>query len=173
MLVKDASGDISRGESGNQRNDDESSVVVSFVQRYEDPGAMPTRWQARLEPPGMVGWWFTDADDDGVQDEDENGGTFTAMRESSSGKLLPQPVTEAASAVKAAKAEAEAAASAAKLYLSEAEEASAALATTEDAMESLKKQMAFMEDRLAAAVQTVCEAAPVPSGSIYACDLFE
>ena len=80
-----------------------------------------------VEPPGMVGWWFTDADDDGVQDEDENGGTFTATRESTSGQVLPQATTQATSVVKAAKAEAAAAASAAKVYLNEAEEASAEL----------------------------------------------
>lgn len=138
-----------------KRNDTERSVVLSFVQRYDDPGAMPTRWQARLEPPGMVGWWFTDADDDGVQDEDENGGTFTATRESTSGQVLPQATTQATSVVKAAKAEAAAAASAAKVYLNEAEEASAALAAAEHKIESLKKQMALTEDRLTAAVQKV------------------
>ena len=108
-----------------------------------------------MEPPGMVGWWFTDADDDGVQDEDENGGTFTATRESTSGQVLPQATTQATSVVKAAKAEAAAAASAAKVYLSEAEEASAALAAAEHSIESLQKQMALTEDRLTAAVQTV------------------
>jgi hypothetical protein len=128
---------------------------------------MPTRWQARLEPPGMVGWWFTDADDDGMQDEDENGGTFTATRESSPGQLLPQATTEATRAVNAAKEEAKAAASAAKVYLGEAEEACAALAAAEDSTESLKKQVALTENRLIAAVQTVCEPALVPSGTFH------
>jgi len=75
------------------------------VQRYDDPDAMPTRWQARLEAPGMVGWWFTDADDDGVQDADENGGTFTAVRQPT-----PDGAAPAASAVAAPAAPAAAAA---------------------------------------------------------------
>ena len=139
-----------------RRKDGEASTVLSFVQRYEDPGAMPTRWQAQLEPPGMVGWWFTDADDDGEQDEDENGGTFTATRESTPGQALPQATTAAADEVKAAKAEAEAAASAAKVYLGEAEEASAALAVAEASVETLKKQLSLTEAKFADAVRTVC-----------------
>ena len=88
------------------------SLLLSFVQRYDDPDAMPTRWQARLEAPGMVGWWFTDADDDGVQDADENGGTFTAVRQPTpdEGPALAQPVAPAASAVAAPAAPAAAAA---------------------------------------------------------------
>lgn len=136
--------------------DAELSTVLSFVQRYEDPGAMPTRWQARLEPPGMVGWWFTDADDDGEQDEDENGGTFTATRESTPGQVLPQGTIAATDEVRAAKAEAEAAASAAKVYLGEAEEASAALAAAEASVETLKKQLSLAEARFADATRTVC-----------------
>ena len=67
-MVKDS---LTKVDDANKphRKDGEPSTVLSFVQRYEDPGAMPTRWQAQLEPPGMIGWWFTDADDDGAAQE--------------------------------------------------------------------------------------------------------
>ena len=156
-LIKDSL-TSSGGDDSNQlkHNDGKSSVVLSFVQRYEDPSAMPTRWQARLEPPGMVGWWFTDADDDGVQDEDENGGTFTATRETA-GHLLPAAAATDTDVIKAAKAETEAATSAAKLYLGEAEEASAALATAEASVESLKNQLELAETSAKDAMRRVCD----------------
>ena len=51
-VLKDAP--VMQGEDG---KDLPAAVLLSFVQRYTDPDVMPTRWQARLEPPGMVGWW--------------------------------------------------------------------------------------------------------------------
>lgn len=156
--VRDSGGD---DEEQQQDGNTVPPVLLSFVQRYEDPDAMPTRWQARLEPPGMVGWWFTDADDDGVQDDDENGGTFTATRESAGAHPAVQKEADAATAaaaaeaVKAAKAEAEAAAAAAKVYLSEAEETAVALSSVEALAENWKGQAALAEANAEVAEQKV------------------
>ena len=108
----------------------------------------------------MVGWWFTDADDDGVQDKDENGGTFTATREPTGSAAADGAAGSgyigATEEVRAAQVEAAAAAAAAKVYLAEAEEAAEA---AEAAMETWRRQAALAEADAAAAAKQANELA--------------
>ena len=144
-------------ESASNDRADRESLLLSFVQRYDDPDAMPTRWQARLEAPGMVGWWFTDADDDGVQDADENGGTFTAVRQPTPDGAAPASAVAAPAAPAAAAAESHPAAASDGAVVAQLEER---LAETEAAAEAREESYRNDLEAASARVDSLASASP-------------